>query len=38
MGLVISWADDRSQQFEDALIGICEKYGCNHLAAEFNKI
>ena len=37
MGLVVSWNDDRSQQFEDALESVCAKYNCTHIVAEFKR-
>lgn len=35
MGLIISWQDDMSLQFVNALQKVCEKYGCNEIAAEY---
>ena len=37
MGLIISWQDDMSAQFGNALQKTCAKYDCSHVFAEFIK-
>jgi len=37
MGLIISWQDDMSQQFTNALQEVCEKYGCSEIAVAYHR-
>ena len=37
MGLIISWKDDMSQPFANALQNVCEKYSCSEIAAEYHR-